>query len=346
MAPAPRKSKLTNLALQGGGAHGAFTWGVLDHLFEDGRLDLSAISGASAGSMNAVVLAEGFTARGRDGAREALARFWRSVSDDGALSPVQRTVFDAWFSALGLGAPLRFWQDAITHYSSPYQFNPLNLNPLRDHLAKVIDFEKLRRTDGLKLFIAATNVRTGRARIFHRNELTADHVMASACLPQLFQAVVIDGEPYWDGGYVGNPPLWPLFYDNACKDTIIVQVNPIERPSVPTDAFEIQNRLNEITFNGALLGELRAVDFVIRLSDRGALKGPGYIRPNLHRIDGASKLAAYTADTKTDTSWAFLTKLRDIGRAAAKDWLATNFEALDVRGTLDVRATTQGPAGL
>ena len=344
MAAVPA-NKLTNLALQGGGAHGAFTWGVLDHLLEDGRLDFCAISGASAGSMNAVVLAEGFATRGRDGAREALDRFWRSVSDDGALSPVQRTLFEAWFTALGLGAPVRFWQDALTHYSSPYEFNPLNLNPLRDHLAKMIDFEKLRRTDGLKLFVAATNVRTGRARIFNRSELTADHVMASACLPTLFQAVVIDGEAYWDGGFVGNPPLWPLFYDSACKDTIIVQVNPIERAAVPHDAREIQNRLNEITFNGALLGELRAVDFVIRLSDQGALKGPGYIRPNLHRIDGASKLAVYPADTKSDTSWAFLTTLRDIGRAAAKEWLGKNYAAVGVRGTMDVRATTKGAVG-
>jgi len=284
------------------------------------------------------VRAEGFAARGQEGAREALHRFWLSVSEDGALSPVQRTLFDAWFNALGLGGPLRFWTDAVTHYSSPYEFNPLNLNPLRDHLAKMIDFEKLRATDTLKLFVAATNVHTGKGKIFTRRELTADHIMASACLPNLFQAVVIDGEPYWDGGYVGNPPLWPLFYDNACKDTIIVQINPIERDTTPKTALEIANRLNEITFNGALLGEFRAVDFVIRLIDQGALSGKGYIRPNLHRIDGADKLKAFGADTKSDTSWTFLTGLRDIGRAAAKAWLAAHFDNIGVNGTLDLAA--------
>jgi len=332
------EAKLTNLALQGGGSHGAFTWGVLDHFLEDGRLDFAAVSGASAGSMNAVVLAEGLTDRGRDGAREALHRFWLSVSEEGALTPIQRKVFDTWFNAFGLEAPLKAWADAVTHYASPYQFNPLNLNPLRDHLAKMVDFEKLRRTKGVPLFIAATNVHTGRAQIFHRGELTADHVMASACLPQLFQAVVIDGTPCWDGGYVGNPPLWPLFYDNACKDTIIIQVNPVKRDTTPTTATEIDNRLNEVTFNGALLGEFRAVDFVIRLIDQGALKGKGYIRPNLHRVDGAESLAAFTADTKTDTNWGFLTKLRDIGHAAAKAWLAANYDAVGVRGTLNLRA--------
>jgi NTE family protein len=332
-------AKASNLALQGGGAHGAFTWGVLDALLEDGRLAIPAISGASAGAMNAVVLAEGFVTRGREGAREYLHRFWLSVSEDGALSPIQRKLFDSWFAAFGLAAPMRFRTDAITHYSSPYEFNPLDLNPLRDHLAKMIDFEKLRATDNLKLFIAATNVRTGRGKIFQRAELTADHVMASACLPALFQAVVIDGETYWDGGYVGNPPLWPLFYDNACKDTIIVQINPIERDEIPRTALEIQNRLNEITFNGAMLGEFRAISFVTRLVDQGALAGKGYIRPNLHRIEGVDKLKAFAADTKSNTSWAFLTMLRDIGRAAARNWMETNFDMIGVRGTLDLRAT-------
>ena len=334
-APAPKAS---NLALQGGGAHGAFTWGVLDALLEDGRVAIPAISGTSAGAMNAVVLAEGFVARGSEGAREYLHRFWLSVSEDGALSPVQRNLFDAWFNVLGLGGPLRFWTDAVTHYSSPYEFNPLNLNPLRDHLARMIDFDKLRATDGLKLFVAATNVHTGKGKIFNRGELTADHIMASACLPTLFQAVVIHGEPYWDGGYVGNPPLWPLFYDNACKDTIIVQINPIERETTPKTALEIANRLNEITFNGALLGEFRAVDFVTRLIDQGALSGKGYMRPNLHRIDGADKLKAFSADTKSNTSWTFLTSLRDIGRAAAKAWLAAHFDDIGVKGTIDLAA--------
>jgi NTE family protein len=311
---------------------------VLDALLEDGRIAIPAISGASAGAINAVVLAEGFVAGGAEGAREHLERFWRSVSEEGGLSSVQVRLFDSWFSALGLGAPAKFWVDAMTHYASPYEFNPLNLNPLRDHLARMVDFEKLRASDDLKLFVAATNVRTGKGRIFTRGELTADHLMASACLPTLFQAVEIDGEPYWDGGDVGNPPLWPLFYDNACADTIIVQVNPIERETPPKTAAEIQNRLNEITFNGAMLGEFRAINFVIRLIDQGALLGKGYIRPNLHRIDGADPLKAFTADTKGDTHWAFLTMLRDIGRTAAQQWLAAHFDDIGVKGTMDLAA--------
>jgi NTE family protein len=329
--------KRINLALQGGGAHGAFTWGVLDALMEDGRLDVEAISGASAGSMNAVVYAEGFKRDGRAGVREALRTFWLSVSNEGVLTPLQRKIFDAWFGAFNLaGGPILQMVDALTHYASPYEFNPLNLNPLRDHLVKMVDFDAVRAETGVKLFIAATNVRTGKAAIFTRDELTADKVMASACLPQLFQAVEIDGAAYWDGGYMGNPPLWPLTYESSSEDTIIVQINPIMRPDVPKTVREIQNRINEITFNGALLGELRAINFVSRLVDRGALHHSEYKRPRIHRIGGDGLLAMLSADTKSDTNWGFLTKLRDLGRAAARRWLAENFDAIGVRGTMNL----------
>ena len=228
---------------------------------------------------------------------------------------------------------------------SPYAFNPFNVNPVRDHLAATVDFERLRASDALKLFIAATNVRTGRGEIFRRDVLTVDHVMASACLPTLFQAVQIGDDFYWDGGYAGNPPLWPLFYETKCNDVIIVQINPVERAEVPRTPEDISNRLNEITFNSPLLAELRAADFVARLIRSGILKSEDYRLERLHRIGGAGRLEGFDAATKLDVSWPFLVELRDLGRADAKAWLEANFDAIGVKGTLDVdRALQRDPA--
>ncbi len=335
-ARAPAR-KIVNLALQGGGSHGAYAWGALEALIEDERIEIGAISGASAGAMNAVVYADGFTESGRDGARRKLHDFWLSVSQEGSLSPLQRRLFDVWFRAWSSAVPQAsaVW-DALSQFASPYEFNPLNVNPLRDHLAKIVDFEALRRDRALPLFVAATNVRTGRGEIFRRDVLTADHVMASACLPRLFQAVVIEGVPYWDGGFAGNPPLWPLFYETRCRDAIIVQINPIERSQTPRTAQEIADRMNEITFNAGLLAELRAADFVARLIDRGVLRDNGYRREHLHRIGGDGELEGFSAASKMDVSWTFLTTLCDLGREAAKAWLARNYDSIGVRSTLDI----------
>ena len=332
--------KRVSLALQGGGAHGAFTWGVLDHILEDGRLDIEAISGTSAGAMNAVVLAEGFIDGGREGARANLERFWQSVSQEGALAPIPRSLFGAFFEFwAGENSPLNFWTDLLTHYSSPYEFNPLNLNPLRDHLDSVVDFAKVRACEEIQIFVAATNVHTGKIAVFNRDILTADHIMASACLPLVFQAVEIDGIPHWDGGYMGNPALYPLFYNAASDDVILVQINPIERNTTPKTAKEIQNRLNEITFNATLISELRAVDFVTRLNNEGNLPKGLYKSVLMHRIDGEAALAGYSAASKSDTSWLFLSGLRDIGREAAKRWLARHYDDIGRRSTLDVKDT-------
>jgi len=339
MAAAAGAKKAVNLALQGGGAHGAYTWGVLDALLEDGRIEIEAISGASAGAMNAVALAEGFADGGPDGARKKLREFWLSISADGALTPIQRKLFDAYFGAFAFSAsPAYYWFDALTHFASPYEFNPLNINPLRDHLVKMIDFEKLRSLDRPKLLVAATNVFTGKGAIFRGKELTADHVMASACLPRLFQAVEIHGVPYWDGGYAGNPPLWPLFYETSTDDAIIVQINPIERHETPRTARDILNRADEITFNSHLLAEMRAVNFVNDLIDEGKLKRGEYKRVLLHRIGGDGRLEAFGAATKLDTSWPFLKRLRDLGRESAKEWLARHFDDIGLRSTLDLPA--------
>jgi NTE family protein len=228
---------------------------------------------------------------------------------------------------------------------SPYEFNPLNVNPLKVHLERAVDFERLRSSEGMKLFIATTNVRTGRGQIFRRDVLAADHVMASACVPQFFQAVIIDGEPYWDGGFAGNPPLWPLFYETQCRDAIIIQINPIERDETPRTPGEIDNRVDEITFNASLIAELRAADFVARLIRRGLIKGDEYREERLHRIGGAGKLEQFSAATKHDVSWPFLKLLRDLGRHDAKGWLKENFDKIGVESTLDMdKALQREPA--
>src|SRR3954464_4296629 len=290
----PRARKTISLALQGGGAHGAFTWGVIDALLADGRLAIEAVTGASAGAINAVVLVEGWLEGGIDGARSQLETFWKRVSLDGSLSALQRGLFDRilgyWNSQV--------WNDVLARSFSPYDTNPLNINPLRDAVDALIDFERVRACGNVQIFIAATNVWTGKVAVFRGAELTADHLMASACLPTVFQAVEIDGQPYWDGGYMSNPALFPIFYEAACDDILLVQINPVERRETPRTAREIQNRLNEITFNGNLLRELRAIEFVNRLIDDGKLSPEDYKRVLMHRIDGGKKLDEYTASSR------------------------------------------------
>jgi len=331
---APKK---INLALQGGGAHGAFTWGVLDWFLEDSRFAIDAITGTSAGAMNAVVLASGLETGGEDGARENLETFWREVSREAQLSPIQRSPIDMFFGEWSLDhSPSYLFFDVVSRFASPYEFNPLNVNPLRDVVASVVDFDRVHCCSAVKLFIAATNVFTGKIRVFREKEVTLDSVMASACLPQLFQAVEIDGEPYWDGGYMGNPPLYPLFYGTETPDVLLIQINPTERRQVPKTAREIVNRLNEITFNSTLLRELRAIDFVTRLIEEGSLSGEDYTKVHMHRIS-AGELKPLQASSKMNAEWSFLTHLRDLGRETAKDWLDRHFDDIGKRSTFDLR---------
>jgi len=333
----PPKKRIS-LALQGGGSHGAFTWGVLDALLADERLEIEAITGTSAGAMNAVVLAQGYIEGGRKGGRKRLAQFWQSIGSQDGFSPIQRQIFERFFIGWPWQTSIAYWwTDFVTHYASPYDFNPLNINPLRDHLAKMVDFAKVRDFTDFKLFVSATNVHTGLIKVFEGHELTADHLMASACLPLLFQAVEIDGVPYWDGGYRGNPPLFPLFYKTVCPDILIVQINPIERRETPRSARDIQDRLNEINFNGTLMSEMRAVDFVNRLIDSGRLAREHYMRANLHRIDGGAYLRPLSTASKLDASLALIEELHGFGRKAAEQWLAKNFDSIGKEGTLDLR---------
>ena len=334
--PATQKKRI-NLALQGGGSHGAFTWGVLDAFLTDGRLEIAGISGASAGAMNAVVLADGLREGGVDGARKQLAQFWRGVSLDGDMTKTQRTLFD---SFLGLWDPLKLGQsfaENAASYISPYQSNPLDINPLRDVVARLIDFPALRGSDDLKLFISATSVRSGKIRIFRRPELTIDMLMASACLPTVFKAVEVEGEAYWDGGYMGNPALFPFFTETDALDVVLVQINPIERKDVPRTSRDIVNRLNEINFNAALLQEFRAIDFVARLIDSGRLDGTHYKKIRMHLVEGGDMLDAYAADTKARADFSFFLTLFGLGKAAGEQFLKDNYASIGVVGTMDLK---------
>jgi len=338
-----RRQKLVNLALQGGGAHGAFTWGVLDHLLEDGRLRIAGVSGTSAGAMNAVALAAGYTRAGPEGARAALDDFWRSMSASASHTPLKRTPVDRVTGNWGLeNNPFYHFMNALTGVASPYQLNPLNLNPLRDLVEESVDFEMVRQCDAFELFISATNVETGRVKVFPREHLTADMVMASACLPNIYQAVEIDGVPYWDGGYMGNPALFPLYGKTGTDDIVVIQINPIEREGTPRTAQDIQNRMNEISFNASLLKEFRAIDFVDRLIEQGKLS-PGHYRPvKVHLIENEDALKPMGASSKMNVEWAFLTRLRDIGRETAATWLDACYEGIGKESTVDLRAMFQG----
>lgn len=339
----PEAVKKINLALQGGGSHGAFTWGVLDQLLADGRLEITGISGASAGAVNAVMLADGLLKGGPDEARKRLAAFWRAVSVGGDLPPVQRALADRLFSLMPFAAtPVQNWFEAMSRYFSPYELNPLNINPLNDLIERFVDFEALRNDSDLALFISATNVHTGRLRIFSGDKINADVVMASAALPFLFRAVEIDGIPYWDGGYMGNPAIFPFLHSTDAEDVLVVQINPVSRDITPRTSAEIINRLNEITFNSALISELRSMGFVNQLIDQGRLpRGTGkgeYRRLNIHRIDLGGLGTRLAASSKLKTDYDFLELLHRAGKRAAKKFLDQHFDDIGERSSIDVAA--------
>jgi len=344
------------LALQGGGAHGAFTWGVLDRLLDEERLNWRAISGASAGALNAVAMADGLIEGGRAGAQRALWALWKRISREahrprfagspyhalflsGESGSTQPRAFRPWWSA-----PLMRMAENFTRTFSPYQFNPFNLNPLIGVLNEQIDFARLRRDDAVRLFISATSVRTGGLKIFRNAELSAEAVMASACLPHLFQAVVIDGEPYWDGGYVGNPALLPLIAESEPHDLMIIQLNPPLRRDVPRTAGAIVGRLNEITFNTSLMKELHGIALLKQaLAEEGSrgtkLRHPLFEQVRsllLHRIAADGDLFAPDVSSKLDPQWRFLLRLHGLGTRTADAWLSRHGTDLGKRSTLDL----------
>ncbi len=334
-------SKPVNLALQGGGAHGAFAWGVLDKLFEDGRVTIDAISATSAGAMNAVVAAYGYSLGGPDGARAKLDEFWTAISRAGQLfSPVRTLPWEKALAMFGFASdvsPTFMAFQAMTHLFSPYQLNPFNFNPLRDVLADVVDFERLARCNRtIRIFLSATNVRTGKIRVFPNAELGVEVVMASACLPYVFQAVEIDGEHYWDGGFMGNPAIFPLIYNGAARDVVIVHINPIVRERLPRSAPEIFDRMNEISFNSSLMREMRAIEFVTRLIDEGALDSEKHQRIRIHSIRDDARMSELGVATKLNPDWDFLQKLKFAGRLRAGEWLDAHYDRIGAASTVDL----------
>lgn len=330
-----------NLALQGGGAHGAYTWGVLDRLLDEEDIDIAGISGTSAGALNGVLLVNGFMQGGRARAKELLRQFWLEVSGhthvfgpfgDGVSNQWEQwqTMFRPDF-AMALGA-----MELVSKAFSPYDINPLNINPLRDILERTLQLDLLDDCGPIKLFITATAVETGQPHVFSCSDITVDALLASACLPNLFQAVMVEGEAYWDGGYVGNPSIWPLIYHTDCRDVLLVEINPIYRPGIPKTGTDILNRINEISFNSSLISEMRAINFVKKLIARGALKGDGYKDINMHMMGTPELLEELGASTKMYADWKFFNDLHDAGYEAATRWIKKHKKDIGTCSSMDI----------
>lgn len=331
-----------NLALQGGGALGAITWGVLDRLLEEPDIAFEGLSGASAGAMNAVALAHGWAEGGAAGAQRALAAFWTAIGEASyavQLAPNPPAGFAPSPATFLLG---------LTRFFSPQQINPFDINPLRAIVKRQFDFERLRRASPFRLFVAATHVRRGSLRVFTERELTAEHLLASACLPTLQHAVVIDGEDYWDGGYTGNPPVYPLVYDCQGSDLLIVMLLPRSRDDTPGTVEGIRARLTEIHFNAAFLREMRAFALARERARRGWWPSSWLERRlralRFHVIDAEDFLRALHSEKALNTSLAFLRQLRDEGRARADAWLAAHRASLGRRSSADIAALFGPPA--
>jgi len=336
----PPDRKPIALALQGGGMHGAFAWGVLDRLLEDGRLEIEGVSATSAGAMNAAVLAYGLLKGDADNARQALHDFWRAVAESAEhYNPFHQIPWLKGSHTFGLDhSPIYLMADIMLRILSPYQFNPHNMNPLRKILEQHVDFAALRKHCPIRLYLCATNVETSKIRIFSDQDMCIEAVLASACLPTLFQAVEINGEHYWDGGYVGNPAIYPLIYNCRTQDVVIVHINPIVRPGVPTTAAEILNRINEVSFNSSLMREMRAIAFVTMLIQQGKVDGGelGMKEMLIHSIRSDQAMAALGVASKYNADWDFLCSLRDKGGAAAATWLQENYRYVGQRSSINI----------
>jgi NTE family protein len=337
----PVSARRINLALQGGGTHGAFTWGVLERLIEEERLEIDGVSGTSAGAINGAILVQGLADGGREGACRALEKLWRDAGTRLAFSPLRNTPIEKAIWGYDLTWSFAYQAfDTLTRMVSPYQTNPfaLEFNPLRQVLSDNLDVARLHRDPkAIRLFVSATNVRTGKPRVFTRSEVTVDTLMASACLPNIFRAVEIGGEHYWDGGYLGNPALWPLYHERGSPDIVLVQINALLRPELPTTPSDIMNRLNEISFNASLMAEMRAIDFVQRLLEAGRLEQPRYRRIFLHLIEDEDRMREFKLSTKLNGDWEFLLRLRQYGRDAAERFLREHLASVGRTSTLDIQ---------
>ncbi|KTD74751.1 patatin-like phospholipase family protein [Legionella waltersii] len=336
-----KTSKMLNLALQGGGAHGALAWGILDKLLEDGRIHIDSISATSAGAMNAVILAHGLATGGHEGARKSLFEFWRKVSESGDIfSPLKRNPFEELLGVHLENTLSYHFFGLMSKLLSPYQFNPFNFNPLKDIVEQMVDFESIRCCNSVQLFVSATNVKTGKIKVFDNKNMSIEAVMASACLPFMFQAQQIDDEYFWDGGYMGNPAIFPLIYNSNCRDILIVHINPIYRDAVPETAADILNRVNEISFNSSLMREMRAIAFVTDLIENGWIKDeyiPNLRKMNLHAIRADTTMESYSVASKLDPSWDFIEHLFEVGREKGDEWLKLNFKTIGKNSSINIR---------
>lgn len=330
--------KLLNLALQGGGSHGAYTWGILDRLLEEKDIEIHAVSGTSAGAMNAVVLADGLRRGGREEAKENLHEFWQQISEMGAyINPNRQNYLEHYAEGWNIDKSFGYqWFEALSRLFSPYQLNPFNINPMRAFLAKTIDWDTIKRGGECHLFITATSVTTGRPRVFRCHEITEDVVLASACLPFLFQSVIIDEEPYWDGGYMGNPSIWPLIYHTDVSDVLLLQINPLIRHGIPKTVHEIMNRMNEITFNSSLVAEMRAINFVSELVEQGKLNDEKYRKVHMHMVPAIDETYGLNASSKVNTDWNFLQFLHAMGREKTETWLSTHKSSIGHKSSLNI----------
>ncbi len=332
------KMKLA-LALQGGGSHGAITWGVLDRLLEEEDILLEGFSGTSAGAMNATVLAYGLHMEGPAKAKELLNTFWWRVAESAAYSPLQAAPWDLLFGKGNMDySPGFLLAETASLYVSPYQLNPFDANPLRDILADIVDFAALKHCNVTQLFVCATNVRRGRAKVFDLPHISVDAVMASACLPTIFKAVTIDGEDYWDGGYMGNPPISPLI-DAGCQDIMLVQINPINIEDTPRTSTEIRDRINELSFNSSLMLEMRRIAFVDRLLDNGVPLGDNFRKIFIHNINPEAEVQELNMSSKLNANWAFLQQLKAVGREKAEAWLSQHKDKIGRESSTDIRET-------
>ena len=333
-----KKIKKVGIALQGGGAHGAFTWGVLDRLLEADYIVADAMCGTSAGAVNAVVCAYGLHIGGPAKAKELMEKVWQKIAQNGSYLFKPGGV-DKYFGNGDIyNSPGYIWFNTISQFMSPYNFNPFNYNPLRDILNELVDFEELNLYNKKKLFICATNVKTNRARVFTNKEISIEAVLASTCLPFLFQAVEIGGEYYWDGGYMGNPPIFPLITNTNISDVVLIKINSININSVPTTARDIADRVNEISFNSSLINEMKLIHYRNELLRSGVLQVDEKTNREIyvHTISGYDALSQLSYSSKMNTSWEFLLELKEKGRETASHWLETDFKEVGVKSTFDV----------
>lgn len=330
--------KKVNLALQGGGSHGAYTWGVLDRLLEEKDLVIEGISGTSAGAMNAAMLVNGYAKDGRDGAKKCMEKFWRRISEVSTLSPLHKSPFERMLTGWNMDmSPAYHWLDLISRLYSPYELNPLNLNPMKVVLDEILEPDTLNSCSIIKLFITATHVASGQARVFQCHEINTDVLLASSCIPFLFQAVEVGGQHYWDGGYMGNPAIWPIIYNCDSQEVILVQINPIHDVQLPRTANEIINRLNEISFNSSLIAEMRAINFVSRLVKDGTLDPKRYKDMHIHLIYSADHMKHLNASSKLNTEWDFFLFLKNIGRKTADEWIKAHWKDIGKASTVDIQ---------